>query len=392
MKNQIAINSLNAAILLSAGAFSVIIPIPGIMLAMLLITIFIYFASGNTLAKPIVYPLISICLFFFILSFIIVDDKSGALVEYFIKFVFMGFTGLFISQTRFDINRVMQYSCYLSVLLLPFFLRTHIAETEDWGIMMGISYYVIVFIISLIYYLFICKSVSNSHYLLYGVLLIVYILFFLSFASRGAILSIMLFLFLWLYIRCDKHKGLIILSVACTICLLTLFFIPIIQSVSDFAASKGLSILALNKMLYFLGDNLDNGRAAGLDEGLHMFYDSPIWGNGIASFEAKFKEGYVHNLFVQMLLEGGLILTLPFVVIVLWSFIIISSNKVSRDERYFMAFLVSISLVHLLFSETFWRLQYFWFYIGYTLRIHHFNIEKKWQNTHIQLSYRKENH
>lgn len=370
------IDSGNSAILISAGAFSVVLPIPGIMVAVLLFTIMIFVANSNKLSHSVM-PLIGFCIIFFIGSFIFVEDRSGALFEYFIKFIFMGFTGLFISQSRFVIELVVKYTCYLSIVLLPFFLRTNIASSEDWGIMMGISYYVIVFLNALIYQLFILPQRSKIEICSFSIILIIYTLFFLAFASRGAILSVAFFVFLCIIIKSGKKRIPFLVISSFFITIISIFFFEILQFISDFAASYGFSVLAINKMLYFMDGELANGRDTLTSMGVEMFWNSPILGNGIASFENKYCEGYVHNLFLQMLIEGGVILIIPFILLILNSFKIIFNDSLPLNERYFMAFLISISLIHLFFSETFWRLQYFWFYIGYTIRLSKNNHQSK---------------
>ena len=167
--------------------------------------------------------------------------------------------------------------------------------------------------------------------------------------------------------------------------------IPIVEYVSNWFNLHGMTIIALDKMLYFTGGDLANGRAELMDSALGLVKENPLIGHGIAYFESRFNNGYVHNIFVQMMMEGGIILTLPFLFIIFMSFRMLIDEKIPKDVRLFLTFLISSCLFHLFFSETFWRLQYFWFYIGYSIKLYnHYYFVNKWHNSHTQLSSLKE--
>lgn len=379
--SSINLNSFWAAILLSAGSFSVALPVNGITPFLLSLCLIYYLFSCKPKFNKTITFFVGFIFLYFLFSFLIIDDRTNSIKEYFVKFLFMGLSGLCLSQLAVSPEKVIKYTVVISIVLLPFSFRLDF--NEDTGIMMGISYYIIKFINAIILaFLYRITFFSKKTFLQQiglVALLIVYCLFFVSFASRAAILSILLFIVFSLIACSRKHTLLISLVIGAIGGVLYIYFFDILKVVSDMASNHGLNILAVDKMLYYL-DDISNGRDELYKKGLYMINENPLFGNGIASFENRFNTIYIHSIWLQLLIEGGLFFFVPIAIIVFLSFRYIMIDNNNQVNRLFVAYLISISLVQLTFSETFWRLQYFWYYIGYTIQLYTSRNYKKYAN------------
>ena len=147
-------------------------------------------------------------------------------------------------------------------------------------------------------------------------------------------------------------------------------FDKMIEWLYDNTESMGLSMLVISR-LYFKttqGTDMDSGRSDLIDAALRDFDESPIWGNGIASFQ-NFTI-YPHNLFVQMLQEGGLILFIPFFLI----FLIGLKNLILSDRytTYYRILLFTFcgGVIQLMFSSYFWTSSIYWLFVMLVLYRH----------------------
>jgi len=161
-------------------------------------------------------------------------------------------------------------------------------------------------------------------------------------------------------------KGIIIISV------ISIILYPIIGHIFNFileAISQHFDIYFINKMLSALeAQDALNGRDSIYKETLNGIINSPIWGNGISHF-GDFSGGYPHNLFLQLMYEGGLILLIPFIILILRSIKIMLFRNIKIEIRIFVIFLFCTSVMQLLFSSTYWESQIFWFLIGTTIKV-----------------------
>ena len=118
------------------------------------------------------------------------------------------------------------------------------------------------------------------------------------------------------------------------------------------------------------GNNLDSGRGDLTAEALQDFVESPIWGKGIASFQNY--TIYPHNLFVQMLQEGGMILFIPFAII----FIVALKELVlgDRNTEYYkiLLFTFCTGVMQLMFSSYFWTSSLYWLFVVLVLYRRHY--------------------
>ena len=84
-------------------------------------------------------------------------------------------------------------------------------------------------------------------------------------------------------------------------------------------------------------------------------------------YEDKYNSGYIHNLFIQIVYEGGLIWSTLFGVWIIMS--IKKFTKLNEEQKQFIIFLIAIAIVQLLFSSYYWGSQKFWFLIAYMFQV-----------------------
>lgn len=361
------LNSVNIAILFSANALTWILMLDNSIVAIIAMCVVLFVIANKRYFTPRVVVLIFFLLFCFLFSFLSTSGNT-TLQKYFLEFLMFGCVALLMSQTTFDINTTITTLCILSIPVAPFISRIDLFNDTDYGQWMGISYGSIKFIIALFYSILFINYKKKWVKVLFSGALLYYIYLFLTIASRGAVLGVFVFFILVFLIKRNYgiKKSLIVVSI--TTFLIVVFFIPIIEYILSLFGGEGLDFYALEKIVsYSESGNLDNGRKIRIDDGLQMFYSSPVFGNGIAAFEQKYNMGYVHNLFVQQLLEGGIIMFLPLTIVLLYSMYWIFSNTKDSSIRIFVAYLFCCNVIGLLFSDYFWRNQGYWFLIGYMM-------------------------
>ena len=369
-KSKSVLNSLTFAIMLSVGPICWALPaINNVIVLVAACALLCYLIAGNTIVQSRVLPLALYCLLFFVGTFL-TYSANPVLVQYFLEFLMMGVVGLYISQIDIDKNLTITLTCYLSIILIPTVSHIDFLGTDSQGLWMGFSYGSLRFIIALLFALLFIHYKWKLHKVLFALSVIVYIAFYFLYASRGAILAVVVFVCLSYYI-CklgDKtHKrilwGVAMISFAC-------FFEPLMEWMQSMLSNLGLDVYAIDKFLRMYEEGgIDNGRADIIQRGLGMAFHSPIWGNGIAAYENAFHTNWVHNVFVQLFVEGGILLLLPFLYFIFLSLKYIFQSHHNKEDRLFLAMLMAGGLTELLFSSYLWRSQVFWLYIGYTIKL-----------------------
>lgn len=194
---------------------------------------------------------------------------------------------------------------------------------------------------------------------------------FVMFANRGAIVSLMALLYLIAIkgIHAKKElknkKFLNIVLLVLLICVV-LFYEEIIYFLYDFTTSLGYDISSVGKMYrLILEDNVTNNRSELYAYAMNGFLNSPLWGNGIGGFSAN-HGGWVHNIVLQLLYEGGILLfTIILVPVAMITIYFLKGKNIDRDMYAFFTLLFCTSVPRLLFSTELWNTQGFWMLIAF---------------------------
>lgn len=151
---------------------------------------------------------------------------------------------------------------------------------------------------------------------------------------------------------------LVLISIIVTISLLGSFL-------EESGAARAMSIFTGE------GDDRDNLRTELYSMTIDYFYSSPIWGHGIFSqynwCQKVLEQPYCHNFFLELLIQGGLILFLLGAIITI-RFAKFSHKLVKKDRDYtFLIPLYSYSFIMLMFSGTYLTTPMFWFVVIFVL-------------------------
>lgn len=228
---------------------------------------------------------------FLIPGIIMIDMRTFLLVLFMLPSVGIFFINQIFFKELLEFGTVSMGTCY--ALLVPVlgnlvYLRFYYSEENIW-----LRCILLFFVTINIYYLI--------HMTMFG--------------SRGPILCVILLLISFFVIKIDdKSKISFRRGRAVCIVLVAIFmanyFTIILQMLSDFLATFNISLNVVDKFIR-LGDSGDmtNGREALSDMAWNGIMTSPFWGNGSSQFFNNTGEVYPHNFILQMLYDGGIILT-----------------------------------------------------------------------------------
>lgn len=369
-------NSMAVGVILCANALSPLLSlIPNGIVAIIFIPLIYliihnrnYYLSQKFNAKSF------ICFVLFIFIFFGYSFCIGALrpsiIESFFNFLIFGIPLILISYLRICVKYIFRTIVIVGIIALPLQLTLiDISNTSDSGLWMSVSYNLIKIIIPSIIVLFydrikIIKIIGISQ-LLAGIAFLVVL------GSRGAVLGVILCVLLLLLYR--NNKNLRILSfksllVALSFITTILFFEPIITFVYENLQDHNISSYSLMRMVNSLNDgsSLSSGRDDIYAVAISGIRDNLILGSGIGSFD-NYSGAYPHNIFLQVLYEGGLLFGIPLIAVIILS-ICTLNQKVTMDRRLLHIYLISAGLVQLLFSANFWSSILFWYWIGLSLK------------------------
>lgn len=369
-------NSMAVGVILCANALSPLLSlIPNGIVAIIFIPLIYliihnrnYYLSQKFNAKSF------ICFVLFIFIFFGYSFCIGALrpsiIESFFNFLIFGIPLILISYLRICVKYIFRTIVIVGIIALPLQLTLiDISNTSDSGLWMSVSYNLIKIIIPSIIVLFydrikIIRIIGISQ-LLAGIAFLVVL------GSRGAVLGVILCVLLLLLYR--NNKNLRILSfksllVALSFITTILFFEPIITFVYENLQDHNISSYSLMRMVNSLNDgsSLSSGRDDIYAVAISGIRDNLILGSGIGSFD-NYSGAYPHNIFLQVLYEGGLLFGIPLIAVIILS-ICTLNQKVTMDRRLLHIYLISAGLVQLLFSANFWSSILFWYWIGLSLK------------------------
>lgn len=404
------INSLMIATLLTSSFIAKVLASLGVinegLLPILIITI-----VGISIMVAIIYKihkfilnrtglyLVYLLMFYLLISVSIYGLDSYAL-EYLIDFMAFGVTAFILLHIPFSSKKIIYYTMLIGNLIIFSFTSYVIYTTEDTiyynKMEMGATYALLPSIMAtFIYFSFLKKkSISKSLLLVKGIELLsllsaVYMTYLVvTKGSRGAVLSIVILLMTIIYIKITqklKERTLLLYPLLFLLCSSFIVYIiskstKILYWAYNFLLNQGIEVVAIIKTINTLErDGLIgvlNARDRLYIIAFEMIKDSPIIGNGVGSYGEKgyATHVYPHNLFIQLLVEGGLFLFIPFVFIFILSIVLILKpwkefNK-NNSIKLLLLLFFTLSVPRLFVSSYFWRDQAFWLMIFLTLMIY----------------------
>lgn len=375
------INSACVSILICANCMCWALSfIPGILFIILLLDEIVFFVNNRQVPKHMVWT-IGIVVFIFIFNFLFVS-RGESIINYFLYFMTMGIFGYHMGSFSISTKHVILFCSLIGILLIPYLNSINFEYSAIWelfgsdeggvsGYRMGISYGTLRMYLAIILALFFyVKRKSLFIILLFGLLF--YTKLYINIISRGCVVSILLLLFFITEIKAahSKKYQILKLSVLFFLVLGVVFFDSIIAFMIDVLSGMGFDPFFLTKMVDGASSgDLSNGRSEIYHKASNDILESPLWGNGIAAYEERYQEGYIHNYLIQSFYEMGIGAFIYMLILTVVGFKAVLRKRNNIEVRLFMAFLICSGVIELLFSSTYWRSQVFWVFIGYTTSI-----------------------
>lgn len=297
--------------------------------------------------------------------------------EYLAYFCSFGMVALFLSVLDIDYHKVLLYVVYIySWFLIHYFIFFRSSfisssgesyQSESMGIAYSLIVIVYIFWLLLLYRDEIRFSKFQKIICVICSCMALFVILF-DCGTRGPALCCLVGL---LVAFLGKIKGgykgvallfLIILMVYCY-----LNIAPIVQMLSKALDGLGFHVNFFDKILWFIqkGD-LSNGRTQLYESAIELILKRPLTGYGIGYFESVSSRVYVHNYFLELLCDFGIIGTFFFVYYIIHNlkdFVV--KNK---DDKSLFVFVLMSSFVALMFSNSFWLSPLYWYMFFFVFR------------------------
>lgn len=298
-----------------------------------------------------------------------------AVQDCFLSFVFFGIPFLYVSCYNLDYKKIILYLMLIGIVLTPINIRDcmleYFAFDSEEG-QMKASYNILFYIVPSIIVVF--GDYSNKIKLLAVIESMIGCIFLVSFGSKGAILATLICVILVLLYR--KNEQIKIFSTRIVVAVLLGYLLLsnyefVLVHINDLLEEYGLVTSSIPELLDKIAlednDKLTSGRTIIYQNALNQIKERPIFGYGIAAFDG-YSGAYPHNLFIQLLYEGGIVVLVPYMLLFLAFIRKMNVKYLSLETRSFLIFLLSAGLMRLMFSHNFWVSQLFWFSIGVILK------------------------
>lgn len=208
---------------------------------------------------------------------------------------------------------------------------------------------------------------DKKWYTIFKILLLPYFVVVAFFGGgRGAFLTIIIGVVLNLGVFKKLN-----LKRLCTGCLITLLIVLLGGYGLSRLNADYFDLLTSNfERIYAVveGGHIDTSASSGRDtiwaDALKLWLDSPLYGFGLFSYLNHF---YIrpHNIFIEMLLQGGILLLLVFCFILVRSVIKYwKMLHLDKKQIFLMPFIIYCSTI-LMLSGSYWFEPFFWFVLSY---------------------------
>ena len=340
-----------------------------ISLAMILLIHTALFAINNGHKVRIkIVPIFLTIFFFFSLTCLGSATRSVGFTE-FVIYVFLPI--MFAQFLIIDAAYFLKWCAILPAFGIFFLSDIFVIDPVFNYIEMGVCYAFLTPILCNIAFLFCCfkqeKLIWKSLMLIVSLCNFTFLLKLVYFGSRGPLLSIVIcvaffFMFTVKENKCGLHiSGIKTVLIIILGCYIAFNFWQILDDINSYLIKNDINIKFVEKMLrlYEQGDVL-NGRNLDYEAAIAGIKDNPIFGNGLATFEYYTGYVYPHNLILQLLYDGGIVLFLLILIPVILN-LIKWIRCCSRPSFVFMTTLLVASVPGAMFSGDVWTKPILWY-------------------------------
>lgn len=310
------------------------IALNSIVLLYLFINYFFYFDYRNEITHVLkVYMMVGL-LSTFIFSYC---KNYAKLLNYLVLMAIINIfivAFLFINRLKYDIN-YMDLGYYLLNSLLIIYLKYYKDKKKMWFLI----------IIPLTIFIFIYGSRGATISFIFSILITI----ILDFKNSVTYKKVIAFIF----------SGVIIIS--------GLFIITqedYLLKFNNYLNSKGIFSYAITKYVD-KSESFSSGRVNRYELALNDIKQHPFIGNGVGNYSAKYGLNYVHNIFLQLMDEGGILLLIIVAILILRFFLVLINTK-NTDEKLIYILLISLSF-KLIITSQYWDEFSFWLVLNIAL-------------------------
>lgn len=300
-------------------------------------------------------------------------DKNEIVTKTLKQYLYYGVVSIFVASKPISVRLILRYMLILSMVgMLNVRALLDSGTTQSGAIVMGHSYALLPSICAAVIHIIYYRK-EKSIFIGAGYMFNIY-LFLIVFTrgTRGAALAIMFLFFILLvnqYKR-GEHKAYMWLAWVSMICIIYVItdFDNIVKFLYHFTNDNGISINLINKTYAkAMQESALNGRELLYPYAIEGIKQSFLFGNGIGSFEIAYGT-YPHNIVLQLMYEGGIILTLPIVGTIIYGFVWLFDKKTNNlDLSMMFTLLSSVAIPRLTFSANLWYREAFWLLMGFIL-------------------------
>ena len=309
---------------------------------------------------------------YFALSFLI--SRGPSTQEYLIEFLSYGTFALLATARERDDELILTLLMSLTFFfwISPGrFVSSSIMKQLNYSRMdMFFSYIMILSLLAAAFHFCFYRRRTPFAWLLYGLNLGECVIGF-SVLGRGPILVLFVAcVFIWNRKTLDAGKfwsakrAAILIPAFIAAVVLILNFNAIVIGIDNFLQSRGITVALFHKMALLVSKtgSVLNNREEVWGNAFEMILKSPLVGNGIASYANRY-DTWPHNLFLQILVEMGIVGGLPLLARIIGKLKrVLIRHELRLDDSVFFYLVLCYSVVRLMFSSHLWHLPEFWLF------------------------------
>lgn len=282
---------------------------------------------------------------------------------------------------KVDYKRALTYILHLTCISIPviniIFAKGNHSNIYD-AVTMGTSYAILPILVADVMHWFYYRKESKILDKLSYICGIILFLCYVPMSYRGALLSILLAVayIIWQGItgntanekkQISNLRKIVFFVMLCIGVLIIENSAAIILWINDILLNNGISIAFVEKYVYLLENgDVGHGRNDIYITAVKGFFESPLYGHGISTFFYNTGIEFPHNLILQFLYDGGLLLTVPLLTWIIKRLIRTYKNqtRANFDKRIFVIFLFFTCIPRAMVSAETWRIISLWVMLG----------------------------
>lgn len=375
--NKCKINSILVAIFLAetniCAIISNIVPIDNIAVILMAAIIMFSILINRNIKLKISFVMAFAAI---LLSLCISIILNGTLytTNYLLHFILFGLTAMILLSHELNYQIIMIYiSAIYLIYTISYFVfdrNSFLSSPNYWEMQMGIAYaFVPIILISvaiLLYWDLFKERKLFFWVIMFNLFLSIYVILF-DCGTRGALITVVLGTVLFFLGKMSKKKMIFVLFICGVACVLVIYNI---DSILEYLLSVEWinRIPSLSKFIrQFQYSDITSGRSELYASAWELIKLRPIIGYGVGYFELHNAGLYIHQLFIEIFFDFGLIGLIALCSILVKDVIAYFKSPLSY-RKIFHAYLFSISIFVLLISNSFWLLPQFWLYFFFALQ------------------------